>query len=231
MESSVYNQSGKQVGKIALPHGVFGLPWNSDLVHQVTVSKRANARAPIAHTKNRGEVSGTGKKPWKQKGTGRARHGSRRSPIWRTGGVTFGPRSDRNFSQKINKKMGAKALRTVLSAKARDGEILFLDALKIENAKTKSARMILDNLSTIAGFKTLATKKKNNAVIFIMEKDQNVSRSFRNFGNINIQLTRNMNILDVLNFKHVVIVNPEKSLTFFATKNKRKTTKADKENS
>ena len=118
MNAKVYNQSGKEAGEIKLPEAVFGLPWNVSaerLVHQVTVSMMGNQRIPIAHTKTRGEVSGSGIKPWRQKGTGRARHGSRRSPIWVGGGVSGGPRNDKNFSRKINKKMKTKALFTVLS--------------------------------------------------------------------------------------------------------------------
>ena len=124
METKIYNQKGKEAGKITLPEEVFGLPWNADLVHQVVTSMLGNARTPVAHTKIRGEVRGGGKKPWKQKGTGRARHGSTRSPIWVGGGVTHGPRNDKIYARKINRKMKAKALYTILSKKAKDGEIL-----------------------------------------------------------------------------------------------------------
>src|SRR3989344_4389677 len=124
MEAKIYNQDGKESGKMDLPAKIFGLKWNSDLVHQVVVAMMGNARIPWAHTKNRGEVSGTGKKPWKQKGTGQARHGSRRSPIWVCGGVAHGPRNERKYDRKINKKMRAKALFTVLSQKFKDGELV-----------------------------------------------------------------------------------------------------------
>src|SRR3989344_3523977 len=104
MDAKIYNSKGEQSGKISLPETIFGVAWNADLVHQVITSMMSNAREPIAHTKTRGEVRGGGKKPWQQKGLGRARHGSIRSPIWVGGGITHGPRNDENFSRKINKK-------------------------------------------------------------------------------------------------------------------------------
>src|SRR5947207_14998089 len=129
METTIYTKEGKKKGTITLPEEVFGLNWNADLVHEVLTSLATNARTPVAHTKNRGEVRGGGKKPWQQKGTGRARHGSIRSPIWVGGGVTHGPRADKNYFRKVNKKMKAKALYTLLSAKFRDGEVLFVESL------------------------------------------------------------------------------------------------------
>src|SRR3989338_10320201 len=104
MEGTIYNQKGKESGKISLPEAVFGLKWNADLVHQVVVSMESSARTPVAHAKNRGDVRGGGKKPWRQKGTGRARHVSIRSPIWVGGGVAHGPRSEKNYARKINRK-------------------------------------------------------------------------------------------------------------------------------
>jgi len=121
MEATIYNTSGKLMGKIRLPGDVFGLPWNADLVHQVVTSLQTSRRKPYAHVKTRGEVRGGGRKPWKQKGTGRARHGSTRSPIWVGGGVTHGPRNEKNFERKVSKKMKTKALYTILSAKYFNG--------------------------------------------------------------------------------------------------------------
>src|SRR3990167_1999081 len=129
MESVVYNIEGKKAGTITLPDSIFGVRWNADLVKQVADSLMSTKRKPVAHTKNRGEVRGGGKKPWQQKGTGRARHGSTRSPIWIGGGVSGGPRNEKNFDKKINKKMKAKALYTILSAKLKNGEVLFVDDL------------------------------------------------------------------------------------------------------
>jgi large subunit ribosomal protein L4 len=160
METKVYNQKGKEVGNIALPESIFGLPWNADLVHQTVVAMQANARTPVAHTKTRGEVRGGGKKPWKQKGTGRARHGSTRSPIWIGGGITHGPRNDKDYSQKVNKKMKVKALYTVLSEKVRKGEVLFVEDISTEEIKTKKAVEIMNLLGNVSGFERLKGSKK-----------------------------------------------------------------------
>lgn len=212
MESKVYNQKGKEVGEIKLPEAIFGLAWNGDLVHQVVRSLTSNARANIAHTKDRGEVRGGGKKPWRQKGTGRARHGSRRSPLWRHGGITFGPRNERNFERKINKKMGTKALRVVLSRKLRDKEIIFLDELTIHTPKSKEAREILKNIGGISGFESLPAKKKNAARLLTTQKNLSVEKSFRNFGNVGVGELRNINARDALTYKYLVLVNPERSI-------------------
>src|ERR1043166_6090887 len=129
IQSKIYDQKGGEAGTINLPARVFGAPWRSDLVHQVVESMRSNKRAGTADTKDRGEVRGGGKKPWKQKGTGRARHGSSRSPLWVGGGVTHGPLAEKNYKRKISKKMRAQALFSVLSKKLKDGEIIFVDTL------------------------------------------------------------------------------------------------------
>lgn len=218
MEAKVYNSKGKEAGKITLPEEVFGLSWNADLVHQVVKTMQDNARTPIAHTKDRSEVSGGGKKPWRQKGTGRARHGSSRSPIWVGGGVTHGPRNERVFGGKVNKKAKAKALYTVLAEKMRNGEILFVDAFDAKEAKTKEAKDIIKNLSTIKGFESLATKRKNAALIALGEKNEGAVRSLSNFGNIEVDDVKDLNAVDVLQYKTLVIVNPEASLKFIVSK-------------
>ncbi len=214
METVIYNQKGKESGKVALPENVFGLDWNNNLVHQVMVSMMSNSRSNIAHTKDRGDVRGGGKKPWRQKGTGRARHGSSRSPIWRGGGVTFGPTKEKNFDKKINKKMSKKALYTVLSQKLKDGEIIFVDNFDIKDSKTKEAKNIMTDLSKINGFSGMITKKKNSAFLALGKLEENVKISFNNFGNIQVGETRNLNILNLLNYKYLIISNPDESINF-----------------
>lgn len=212
METKLYNQKGEDAGKIELPKAVFGLPWNENLVHQVVVSMQSNKRTPIAHAKGRGEVSGGGKKPWKQKGTGSARHGSRRSPIWKGGGVTHGPLKDKNYSKKINKKMKQKALFTALSRKFNDNEVIFLDKLILNTAKTKEAMQILKSLSKINGFEKLATRKKNIALITSPAKDVNMSLSFRNIAGIDSNELKNLNILELLAHKYFIIFDTKDAI-------------------
>lgn len=213
IKAKIYDKKGKESGAVELPAGVFGLPWNADLVHQVVVSMESSARTNVAHTKNRGEVSGGGKKPWQQKGTGRARHGSIRSPLWVGGGVTHGPRNDKNYFRKVNKKMKAKALYTILSAKLKDGNILFVDDLSIKDPKTKDAKTILSSLSKISGFKDLLSKKKNSAIIALDSKNPSTEKSFRNFSNLFIDEVRNINPINLLKYKYLVISNPEKGIS------------------
>jgi len=212
METKTYNQTGKETGKIKLPEVVFGVAWNTELVHQVVVGMQANARSPIAHTKNRGDVQGGGKKPWKQKGTGQARHGSNRSPIWRGGGVTFGPRNDKIFAKKINRKMRTRALYSVLSRKFKNGEILFVDALTFDAPKAAQAKMVLDKLAGVKGFETLTTKKHNAAFIALAERNDATQKSFSNFGHIKVGETRNLNPVEALRYKYLVLVAPEQSV-------------------
>ncbi|MES3005274.1 MAG: 50S ribosomal protein L4 [Patescibacteria group bacterium] len=212
METTVYNLKGKEAGKVSIPESIFGLKWNADLVHQVVVSMESSARQSIAHTKNRGEVRGGGKKPWQQKGTGRARHGSTRSPIWVGGGVTHGPRNDKSYEKKVNKKMKAKALYTILSAKFKKGHILFVDDISLRAIKTKDARATLSSLSKVDGFTDLLAKRKNSALIAIPAKDLNTEKSFSNMSNVFVDEIRNINPVDLMKYKYVVISNPEKGI-------------------
>lgn len=212
LEASVFDMEGKAAGKIDLPASIFGLSWNADLIHQVVTSMMSDARAPLAHTKNRGEVAGTGKKPWQQKGTGRARHGSRRSPIWVGGGITHGPRNDKNYSRKVNKKMKTKALYTLLSRKFKDGEIVFIKSLDLAQPKANNAKAVLSRVAEGTGNPMLVKKVKNAAIISLPEVSTNTKLGFQNFGNIEVVETRNLNPLALVNYKYVVIASPEASL-------------------
>lgn len=160
MQLSVYNKEGEKISTVEAKDVLFGVEVNPDLLHQVIIAYRASARKALAHTKRRGEVRGGGKKPWRQKGTGRARHGSIRSPIWRGGGVVFGPRADRNFFQKINKKMRKGALAAALSDKVSSGQLIVLDNFDIEQTKTKMIAKILRALPLKRG-KTLVALPKD----------------------------------------------------------------------
>jgi large subunit ribosomal protein L4 len=230
LESAVYSKDGKEVSTIALPENVFGVAWNADLVHQVVVSMQGNARAGTAHTKGRGDVRGGGKKPWKQKGTGRARHGSSRSPIWTGGGVALGPINDKDFSRKINKNAKAKALACVLSQKLRDGEVLFVDTFGLSEAKAKDAKAILGALSGVKGAERLRTKRVNAALILIPGRDAGTELSFRNFGNVEVIQTKDVNPTQLLNYKYVVVAKPEDNVKALAgrvaTKSARKSSAA-----
>src|SRR3990167_5785591 len=139
MDITLYNQSGETIGTAQLPENIFAVPMNADVVHQALVTAQANARVAIAHAKGRGEVRGGGKKPWKQKGTGRARHASIRSPIWKGGGVTHGPTKERVFSKKINKKIARKALCMVLSSKVSEGTLRIIDQIQFKSQRLGSS--------------------------------------------------------------------------------------------
>lgn len=212
MEAIIYSTDGKKSGTVSLPENIFGVRWNADLVKQVSDSLLSSRRKPVAHTKDRSEVSGGGKKPWKQKGTGRARHGSTRSPIWVGGGVTGGPRNEKNFERKVSQKMRTKAFYTILSRKLKDGEILFVDSIAPKDFKTKEAVKILQSLSTIKGFDDLYSKKRNSAIIALPTKDKKVERAFSNLGNVETSEARNLNPISLLGYKYLVIENPDKAL-------------------
>jgi large subunit ribosomal protein L4 len=218
MEATIYNVKGTSAGTLTVPESVFGLSWNSDLVHQVMHSMMSSARQPIAHTKTRGEVRGGGKKPWRQKGTGRARHGSTRSPLWVGGGVAHGPRNEKNYDRKVNKTMKAKAFVTLLSKKYRDGEILFVDSLSLKAPKTSEAKGILNNLAKAKGFEKISNKRKNSAFIGLVKKDEATEKSFRNIGSVMVDEMRNANLLDLLRYTYIVIENPVESLKLIEAK-------------
>ncbi|MFH1392471.1 MAG: 50S ribosomal protein L4 [bacterium] len=185
MKADIYNQDGEIIDKAELPKSVFGLDINHDLIHQVAVSMMANQRRPWAHSKDRSERQGGGRKPWRQKGTGRSRHGSRRSPIWRKGGVTFGPRKERNYAQKINKKMRKQAILMMLSSKFADKELKIIDKLDIN--KTKQAAQILKSFK----IKSCLIAQENKA--------------FRNIPKTKTLAPQNLNALDLLNYKYLLL--------------------------
>lgn len=219
LEAAIYGTDAKKAGSITLPEGVFGLSWNADLVHQVVTAMQANARQSSAHTKDRSEVRGGGKKPWAQKGTGRARHGSSRSPIWRHGGVTFGPRNEKDYSQKINRKMKVRALYTVLSRKWKDGEILLLSDFAMKEPRTKDARAWLTKLGSISGYETVSTRRKNTAYVILPKADANVKKSFQNMGNVLVGTVNTVNPVDLLTYKYVIFADPKESVKVIESKN------------
>lgn len=209
MKVTVYTQEGKKKGSADVADAVFGAKWNEPLVSQVVRAMEANKRTPVAHAKDRSEVRGGGRKPWKQKGTAQARHGSIRSPLWVGGGKAHGPRKDRDYSQKINSKMRAGALFSALSAKVADGTALFIDALSFETPKTKDALTVLAALGKAADAKDIATRK-NNAVLIATTGDAlNTRKSFGNIGAVEVTNASDLNPVQVLKYKYLIVVNPE----------------------
>jgi large subunit ribosomal protein L4 len=200
MEAIVYNQKGEKLNAVNLPESVFGLKMNPDLVYQVAVTQAANRRRITAHTKDRGEVSGGGKKPWRQKGTGRSRHGSNRSPIWRHGGVVFGPRNDKVYGGKINKKMRRKALAMVLSAKASGGMMVLVDKIEFDVPKTKVMAQMLEAIKKVnENFKT------GKVLVALPEFEKNAVLSGRNIPGAEMIEAAKLNTLDLLNAKCLLL--------------------------
>ncbi len=218
ISAKIYSQKGAEAGEIDLPVKVFGASWRSDLVHQVVQSMRSNKRAGTADTKDRGEVRGGGKKPWKQKGTGQARHGSSRSPIWVGGGVTHGPLAEKNYKRKISKKMSAQALFSVLSKKLKDGEILFIETLAMPSIKTKDAVKVVENLSKIYDWKVVDASKKPRVMCALFGRSEKTEKSFRNIPQLQIAFLKNLNPFDVLNYKYLLIENPVESVKFLESR-------------
>lgn len=203
MNTHVYNEAGNDVGTVELPNTVFGLPWNAALVHQAIEAYRANARVAVAHAKDRGEVRGGGKKPWRQKGTGRARHGSIRSPLWEGGGVTHGPTREKIFSQKLGKKMARKALLVSLSAKARDNEIIVVDAAWGEG-KTRVVKSVFQSLRKGTGIDALGDKG-GRTIVALAKHSAPAARAMQNIPFIAPREARNLNAVDVLSYKYIIL--------------------------
>jgi large subunit ribosomal protein L4 len=180
--------------KTSLPKEIFDVPMNADLLHQVVVSQMANRRVAIAHTKDRSEVRGGGIKPWKQKGTGRARHGSRRSPIWIGGGVTHGPTNERNFKKILPKNIKRKALFVALSEKSRNNLITVIDSFDVKEIKTKKMIEMLNNLGI------------NGSCLIVLSKiDSNIILSTRNIPKVKTIQAKDINCLDIVSSKYLLI--------------------------
>jgi large subunit ribosomal protein L4 len=190
---ALYNEQGKEAGDIELNDAVFAVEANKNLVHQVYLALEANARQPWAHTKDKSDVRGGGKKPWKQKGTGRARHGSNRSPIWKGGGVTFGPLSTRNYKQKINRKMNQKAVRMCLSDKVAEGQLIVLEAFDAIG-KTKQIADLRNSLPG-AGKSTL---------LLSVESNEKLNLATRNVAKLDLQRVADVNVVDLLHHQFVI---------------------------
>ena len=182
---SVYNMEGKEVGKMDLNDAVFGVEINEHLVHMAVVQNLANKRQGTQKAKTRAEVSGGGRKPWRQKGTGHARQGSTRSPQWKGGGVVFAP-VPRDYSFKLNKKEKRAALKSVLTSRVQDNKLIVLDELKFDEIKTKEFKKVMDNLNV------------GKAMVVIGGQDENVILSARNLPTVNTAVAENINVYDIL---------------------------------
>ena len=189
---SVYNMEGKEVGTIELNDAVFGVEINEHLVHMAVVLQLANNRQGTQKAKTRAEVSGGGRKPWRQKGTGHARQGSIRAPQWKGGGVVFAP-VPRDYSFKINKKEKRAALKSVLTDKVQGGNLIVVDELKFDEIKTKNFVNVMKNL------------KVEKGLVVLGESDTNVIMSGRNVANVNTALVNTINVYDILNAKTLVL--------------------------
>jgi len=190
---NVYNISGEEIDEIELSEDVFGIEVNQHVIYEVIKNQLANRRQGTQSVKTRGEVRGGGKKPWRQKGTGRARHGSTRSPIWVGGGVTFAPKP-REYSYKTPKKVRKLAMKSALSSKVENGEIRIVDELKFDTPKTKEMVNILKNLNS-----------EKKALIVTTENDMNIIKSASNIPNVKTLVVNNLNVYDILNHNSFII--------------------------
>lgn len=195
LKTKVYNLEGKESGEVKLDPKVFDIEINPVVVQQVVEAYVSNKRQVLAHTKVMSDVRGGGKKPWRQKGTGRARHGSSRSPIWKGGGVTFGPRNNRNFVKKVNKKMKVKALFMVLTDKFKNDKLTVVDEIKLENRKTKDLLKIVKNIKL----------DNQKVVIGLDQKDVNIQDSAKNIENIKTMPADSFNVYTLLKYENLVL--------------------------
>lgn len=204
----IHNQEGKKLEDLKVSDAVFAAPANDELLHQVFMVISGNQRNPIAHTKGKGQVAGSGKKPFKQKGTGSARQGQKRNALMKGGGVSFGPISDRNFKRDLNKKMKQKAVSIALSEKLRSKTLVAVDSLLIKELKTKTFAQILNKL-----------KIKGKALVAFAEEEKGVSLASRNVKNVVNIPTRDLNVMDILNNKYLILSKP--SIAFLEEKFKK----------
>lgn len=195
MKVDLYTQQGEKNGTLELPKAIFEVPFNKDLVHQALIRQLANARIAIAHTKTKGEVSGGGRKPFKQKGTGNARQGSTRNPHMKGGGVAFGPRNNRNFEKDMPKNQRRKALFCALSEKARNNEIIALEGYTADAPKTKEFNALLKKLPIT-----------RNVLIVVPGKDKVVQKSSSNIANAKTIIASYLNIHDLQKYRQVLIL-------------------------
>lgn len=200
LKIKIYNTSGQEVKEMDLAENIFKVEPNQELLHQAAVCQNNNSRRAYAHTKDRSEVAGGGKKPWKQKGTGRARAGSSRSPIWIGGGVTFGPRKDRNFSQKINQKMKQKAIFMALSDRLESKSMAVLDNFEVKEYKTKQVNEIIESMEKKV-FKT----DRRSLLLITENKDDKLKYSTRNLENTKQINLDNINLLDILKYRYLIM--------------------------
>ncbi|KKP97273.1 MAG: 50S ribosomal protein L4 [Candidatus Moranbacteria bacterium GW2011_GWE1_36_7] len=191
---AIHNQEGKKIEDLTVSDAVFAAKSNNELLHQVFMVIAGNQRNPIAHTKDKSEVAGSGKKPFKQKGTGSARQGQKRNPVMKGGGVAFGPTNERNFKRDLNKKMKQKAVVTAISEKLRSETLIAIDSLTVEGAKTKGFAAVLKNL-----------KLTGKVLVSFSEEEKKTSMISRNLKNVNNIETKDLNVMDLLNNKYLLL--------------------------
>lgn len=194
MKTDLYDIEAKKAGTIEVPDRLFARVWNPDLVHQALRVQTANRRRVLAHTKDRSEVRGGGIKPWRQKGTGRARHGSIRSPLWVGGGVTFGPTKERKFTLRINKKMRQGAIFSALSEKLKDGEVKIVNSISLTEPKTKALAEILKRFG-----------ESDSTLIIVKTGNRNVHQAARNIPKVKVLNGKSLNVYDILRHKYILI--------------------------
>ncbi len=192
-KAALYNAEGIRVGDLELRDDIFGIPVQEHVLHQAVVRHLANRRSGTASTKNRGEVQGSGRKPWRQKGTGRARVGSIRSPLWRKGGIVFGPKP-RSYKQALPKKMRRLAVKSALSTRVQDGDLIVIEDIQLPEPKTREVARLLENLEA-----------KNTALLVLPERDEVVERAARNLPGVGIALADRLNAYDLLAVDKVIM--------------------------